>query len=297
MVCRQLEVVNTYCMWSLMEISFLWMDYLQSHVKVALMKSTILLTGASRGIGAYIAKTLCRSGYRVLGVARNEQKLEAIQHEVGSEFIPIPLDLLQHDAPKQLIALCSQYAPLTGVVHNAGIEHYEHFSKTTAKNNHDILYLNLYTPIEITRLLLQSGVRGAHFHVINIASLAGKKGVAYNSIYSASKGGLLLWADSLQQEYRGSNLHISSICPGFVRDAGMAHDTGVAVPAAIRSSSPQDVADAVLANIRKPHKEFIVNPGPMRLLLTIGQLFPAFSDWLMDRLGIKKANFCKIHSV
>ena len=131
-------------------------------------------------------------------------------------------------------------------------------------------------------------------HIINVASLAGKKGVAFNSVYSATKGGLIMWTDALRQEYFNSKHHFSVICPGFIAESGMHFDSGIKAPASLGESKPIKVAEALEACIEKKRVEVIVNSGPIRPLLAIGQLLPRFGDWVVRKMGLININKNKI---
>ena len=126
--------------------------------------------------------------------------------------------------------LWNQYGPIQILVNNAGIEFYQHYDRMTREKTSDILDTNVQCPMELTRTILPKMIEEKEGHVITIASLAGKKGLAYNSIYSASKAAMIMWSDGLRQEYRNSPIEISVICPGFISEAGMFYDGNVSPP-------------------------------------------------------------------
>ncbi|MCH7764824.1 MAG: SDR family NAD(P)-dependent oxidoreductase, partial [Candidatus Marinimicrobia bacterium] len=102
----------------------------------------------------------------------------------------------------------------------------------------------------------------------------------------ASKGGLIMWTDGMRQELRDTNVNISVICPGYISDAGMFYDGHVDPPALLGSSKPQDVADAVVKAITQNKAEIIVNKGPIKPLLAIGQISPVFGDMVVRKFGV-----------
>jgi len=122
--------------------------------------------------------------------------------------------------------------------------------------------------MELTRLLLPEMLEKGGC-IVNIASLAGKKGVAYNSIYSASKAGMIRWSDGLRQELAGTGVSVSVICPGYIGEVGMFASAGVDAPANLGTSAPQEVAEAVLRVITSHRPEIIVNKGPIKPLLAL----------------------------
>ncbi len=266
----------------------------QVHCKLNLSGKTAILTGASRGIGTYIAKTLSAQGVTVIGIARSESGLaetKTVVEREGGTFHAHAYDLTDINGLEVLVEeLWNQYGPIQILVNNAGIEFYQHYDRMTREKTSDILDTNVQCPMELTRTILPKMIEKKVGHVITIASLAGKKGLAYNSIYSASKAAMIMWSDGLRQEYRNSPIEISVICPGFISEAGMFYDGNVSPPPLLGASKPQKVADAVMKALKKGSCEIIVNKGPIKPLLAIGQLSWRFADKLTRWFGVPALN-------
>lgn len=250
-----------------------------------------LVTGNSQGIGPYISRTLAREGVTIIGVARSEGGLNRTKEEIetrGGICHSVSFDLMQIDRLSELVEQAQSLAgDIDILVNNAGIEIYNYYQNNGAEELSSILKINLHAPMELTRLLLPTMLdRGGH--IINLASLAGKKGVGYNSIYSASKAGMIMWTDGLRQELRGTKVGISVICPGYIDTAGMFAGSHVKAPLLLGTSSPQDVADAVLKAIQHGKAEIIVNKGPIKPLLALGQITPLFGDMVVRWFGVPK---------
>ncbi|MFQ6605843.1 MAG: SDR family NAD(P)-dependent oxidoreductase [Fidelibacterota bacterium] len=246
-----------------------------------------LVTGASRGIGTYIVDTLIKQGYFVIGVARHEPGLRKALHRHGPENFDYFIQDLQEIALlEQLVqAVREKYSYINVLVNNAGIERYDYYQNNSRQLLEKIIHVNLMAPMELTRLFLPDFLQhgGA---IINIASLGGKKGIAYNSIYSATKAGILMWCDGLRQELVDSGTSITVICPGYIAETGMFYDGGVPAPALLGTSPPQAVADAVMTAIREQKAEIIVNSGPIRPLLALGQIWPVLGDKIVRWFGV-----------
>jgi short-subunit dehydrogenase len=255
------------------------------------MDANVMVTGASRGIGPVIARTLAALGGRIIAVARDRSGLEATCRDIetaGGTAAACVADLAQPDGFADLVdRASSHFGPLDVVVHNAGVEHYRRHQDLSAEQLRAVLTVNLHAPLEITRLVLPTMLERGRGCIVSIASLAGKKGVAFNGSYSASKAGIIAWTEALRQELAGTGVRAAVVMPGYIRDAGMFAKDEVEPPAALGTSSPQEVADAVVAAILEGRDEVIVNRGPMRPLLALGQLFPTLSDRLVDWMGIK----------
>ncbi|MEM9905622.1 MAG: SDR family NAD(P)-dependent oxidoreductase [Cyanobacteria bacterium P01_D01_bin.44] len=260
---------------------------------------TVLLTGASRGIGADIARALAKKQATVVGVARSQAALERVCAEInvlGGQGIALPFDISNL---KQLPTLVQQIEHQVGsidiLINNAGLERYCAFQDYSSSDLHDILSVNLIAAMELTRLLLPGLLQRGSGHIVNLVSLAGKKGHPYDSVYSASKGGLLLWNHALRQELRGTGVKVSAICPGYVADRGMLADTGVPAPSLAGISKAGDVAIALLKAIEHNRAEVIVNQNFVtetltKLLLAAEQIFPRMADLTNRWLGVTRLN-------
>ncbi len=260
---------------------------------------TVLLTGASRGIGVVIARALAIEQATVVGVSRSKSGLDKFCAEVeaaGGKGHVVPFDISNVEELPTLVQQINQLAdPIDILINNAAIEKYRAFQDYSLEDLQSVLATNLFAAMELTRLVLPSMVGRGSGHIVNIASLAGKKGVPYNSVYSASKAGLIVWSDAIRQELANTNVGISAICPGYVSQAGMTVDTRVPAPSLGGISTPDDVVNAVLKAIKQNKAEVIVNQSLVtesftRVLFAIGQLFPGFGDLVYRRVGVVKLN-------
>lgn len=260
---------------------------------------TVLLTGASRGIGAFIARALAKEKATVVGVARSQEGLDQLAAEVkalGGRWLGIKYDLSNiEDLPNFVQQINRVAGSIDILINNAGIEIYKNFQDYSTSELQSILTINLLSGMELTRLLLPTMLHQKKGHIINIASLSGKKGNAYNSIYCASKAGLVMWSDSLRQELVGTGVNISVICPGYIREAGMFANTGIPAPSLAGTSKPTDVSKAVIKAIKQNQAEIIVNQDLFtavftKILLALWQIFPRFGDKFYQWIGVTKLN-------
>lgn len=251
-----------------------------------------LVTGTSRGIGTYIAKTLAKDGATIVAVARTKEGLDKTCAEIergGGKAFAVPFDLQQIDLISDLVKQVNKMVgPVDILINNAGIWRRRHYADYSPDELNSIITLNLIAPMELTRNVLPGMLQRDWGHIVNISSLSGKKAEPFNTVDSASKAGLLMWSDGLRQELHGTNVHISVILPGYVSEAGVFPDSGLEAPALLGTSKPQDVAEAVVKAIKKHKAEIIVSKGPIKPLLAIGQLSPTFADTLVRWFGIVK---------
>ena len=275
----------------------------------------ILLTGASRGIGLEMARALVKQGGHVIGVARSQQKLDRVSVEIAREsktatdgrcvigsFQGIEFDLSQVSALEDLLARVRvKVGEVDILVNNAGIEIYREFQEYSTREIEQTITINLVSVMELSRLVLPGMLERNLGHIVNIASLASKKGHPFDSIYSASKGGLLLWGDSLRQELTETQVRVSTICPGYVSDRGMLADTGIPAPKLSGTSTAAQVANATIEAIERNRAEIVVNQDRpteffSKLLFAIWELFPQFGDRVYQWMGIPEANKVRISS-
>ncbi len=253
-----------------------------------------LLTGASSGIGAVIAKSLSSEGVEIVGIARSETGLQKTKMDIesnGGKFHSISFDITD---PSNLSELKTRVEDLVGnidiLINNAGIEEYNYFSNYTLEYIQKITSVNLVSPMEITRKFLPELLEN-NGHIVNICSLAAKKGESFNATYSATKGGLALFTDALRQELHGSGVGVSALFPGLVSDVGMYSDSQVKAPLVLGTIPSKKVAKALVKAIKKNKPDVIVNSGPLRPLLAIDALFPNFGNWFARVTGVTA--FCK----
>ena len=252
---------------------------------------TVLLTGASGSLGVFIARDLAREGATVVGVSRSKEGLDKTCAEVeniGGRWISLPFDITKVEKLPVLVQQINQLAgPIDILINNAGIAKTQYFQDNSLEDIQSILTTNLLAAIELTRLVLPSMLHRNSGHIVNIASLSGKKGLPHDSIYSASKAGLIMWTDGMRQELANTNVGISAICPGMTA-TGLSLDVGMCTPSLVHISKPTDVAHAVLCAIKQNQAEVIIDGPLTKHLFAIAQLFPRFGDAIYRWIGLTK---------
>lgn len=255
-----------------------------------------LITGASRGIGVHIARAFSQRGYKLSLVARSIEGLEktaALLSRSGVSIELIAADLADSDARRQLLERATQaHGPIDVLVNNAGL--YEP-GLLEARDDAAIeaeLQLNLHALIYLSKAVLPAMRARGHGAIVNMSSLAGLVGAAYSEVYSASKFGVVGFTRalraSLAQEGQ-AGIQVVSVCPGYVSEVGMFQDYAqqyeISAPTWMGTSHPDAVAQAVIEALVSRAPELIVNPGPMRLGLSLAALFPRIMEWVYLKLG------------
>jgi short-subunit dehydrogenase len=176
------------------------------------------------------------------------------------------------------------------LVNNAGLEHLGALQDSAPEILVRSVRLNLEVPLRLTRAVLPAMLARRAGHVVNMASLAGKAPAPFGTAYGATKHGMVGFTRALRAELHGTGVSASAICPGFVGDRGMyarvAGPTGIHAPALTQTTTSAAVAAAVVRAVREDLAEVIVNPGPMRCLAALGELFPSFGGWLVRASGV-----------
>jgi short-subunit dehydrogenase len=249
----------------------------------------VVLTGASQGLGAVMARALAEAGAELLLAARSEDKLAEVARglDAGARVVTVRCDVTRAGDREALVHhALKAFGRVDVLVNNAGIEELCFFAEQDPAVIPRIVETNLVAPMLLTRAVLPAMLARGSGHVVNIASLAGRTGMPFGSAYSGSKGGLAEWSLSLATELEGTGVHVSVICPGFVGGTGMFSRKHADPPGSLGVSEPEDVARAVLAVLRKPRVEVVVNPKPVRLLMALRALSPETALQLARRLGL-----------
>ena len=205
---------------------------------------TILVTGASSGIGHAITTLLLRRGYRVIGLARDFSKA-AFDSE---NFVAVSIDLSRLDElAARLETLIQKEPAIDGIICCAGSGRFgslEEFSHTQIRA---LIELNLTSPIYLARTLIPGMKQRASGDIIFMGSEAARTGGKRGAVYSAAKFGLRGLAQSLRQECAASGVRVSIVNPGMVKTAFFDELDFQPGDAPDNYILPEDVARAVLA--------------------------------------------------
>jgi NAD(P)-dependent dehydrogenase (short-subunit alcohol dehydrogenase family) len=170
-----------------------------------------LITGGGRGIGAAIARRFSRAGIRCFLAARTASELERVARETGSQW-----DLCDVTRPEQVKTLVRKAGPVQILVNNAGIADSAPFLKSDLEMWRQVLDTNLTSAYLLSRAVLPGMVERKYGRIVNIASIAGKRGAPYITAYAASKHALLGFTSSLAMEMADLGITINAVCPGYV---------------------------------------------------------------------------------
>jgi short-subunit dehydrogenase len=206
--------------------------------------------------------------------------LEPLARELRGRALAI--DLAERDAAQQLVEQAGEVELLVANAALPGTGMLDDFSVEEVDRALDV---NLRAPILLAKLLGEQMARRGHGHVVFISSLSGKAASPRGSLYSATKFGIRGFALSLREDLRPSGVGVSTVFPGFIRDAGMWVNAGARLPAGVGTRSPQDVAAGVVRAIERDKAEVDVAPFGLRVGAAIAGLAPELSARVSHRLG------------
>jgi uncharacterized protein len=241
---------------------------------------TVLLTGATGGIGHAIARRLHAAGAQLVLTGRRTEVLEPLAGELGARSLAV--DLADADAVERLAAEC---ADVDALVANAALPASGSVLSFSVEEIDRALAVNLRAPMILARLLSERMTARGSGHLLFISSLSGKSSQAGSAVYSATKFGLRGFGQGLRGDLRGAGVGVSVVFPGFISDAGMFADAKVTLPKGVGTSKPEQVAEAVADAIEHNRGEVDVAPVGMRLGATFAGLAPEISARVTRRLG------------
>lgn len=242
--------------------------------------TTVLLTGATGGIGHAIARRLHRAGASLVLTGRRTDVLEPLAEELGARALAV--DLADRADVERLVAEAGE---VDIVVANAALPASGKLTSFTEAEIDRALEVNLRAPIVMTRHYAETFAARGRGHFVFISSLAGKAGSPQASLYNATKFGLRGFGQGLRAEMAAQGVGVSVVFPGFIRDAGMFADSGATLPKGVGTSSPEQVAEAVAIAIEKDRGELDVAPIGMRLGAKIAGLAPEIAMRVSRRAG------------
>ena len=231
--------------------------------------ASVLLTGATGGLGQAIARALAERGARVTVTGRRMDVLEPLADEIGGRAIEA--DLALPDAPDRVLEAAGDVDVL---VANAGLPGSGRLDSFSVEEIDRALTVNLRAPMLLAHALAAQMVERGSGHLVFMSSLAGRAAAPGSSVYCATKFGLRGFALALREDLASKNVGVSVILPGFIRDAGMFYDSGAKLPPYVGTKTADDVARAVLKAIEQNRAELDVAPLSMRAGTVLASLAP-----------------------
>ena len=192
---------------------------------------TVLITGASQGIGLSFANEFAKNGHNLVLVARSEEKLTNIANDLNTKYgitaTPIPFDLIKEDAPLQLFTLLAEkQIAIDILVNNAGMMQVEKLYEADIDIMNSLMQLNVNSLVNMTRLFVSPMLSRGQGKIINVASIASFIPTPNFSVYGASKAFVLSFSESIAEEMKEKGVSVTCVCPGFTQTDMLSHAEG-----------------------------------------------------------------------
>jgi short-subunit dehydrogenase len=253
------------------------------------MKSVVLITGASSGLGWSMAKIFAADGWSVGLLGRRRELLEKLSQEISErngKSLILVCDVTNRAAVKAAVEECEkQYGPIDCLVANAGVGGPTppwSFDAAIAEN---CIRTNLLGPIYCLEAVLPGMVARKSGQIVAISSLASYRGLPETGVYCATKSGLNALFESLRISLRKLNVSVTIICPGFIRTPMTANNKNP-MPFLIE----QDDAAARMYQAIIKKKKWFAFPWQLVTAMRIARILPAgLYDRVFDKAKIRKA--------
>lgn len=185
-------------------------------------KKIIIITGASRGIGREIAKTLAREGYTIIAnynkSEREAQKLKKELQEENKEIDIYKANIANEEETQEMIKyVIKKYKKIDVLINNAGIDKIQLVTEVTKEDWDEIINTNLYGTFYISQQAAKNMIQNKQGKIINISSIWGQIGASMEVVYSISKAGVDGLTKALAKELGPSGIQVNSIAPGFIK--------------------------------------------------------------------------------
>jgi len=213
----------------------------------------VLITGASTGIGAELAREFANHGHHLVLVARSKDKLTALAAELNAahdtDALVIVEDLSRPGCAAAISAELEERAiEIDILVNNAGVLDVGPFAETPTETYENMVALNVATPTSLTSLLLPPMIDRRFGRILNVASLAAFQPIPSMAVYAATKAYVLSLTESLSEELRGTGVKITALCPGLT-------DTNMVANVKAKSQTAQWTPSMLISNPKTVAKQ------------------------------------------
>ncbi|HST20368.1 MAG TPA: SDR family oxidoreductase [Blastocatellia bacterium] len=257
-------------------------------------EQVVVITGASSGIGRTTARMFAAAGARLVLGSRNAESLNEIVHEIaeaGGVAHAIPTDVTEREHVEQLAdAALNYFGRIDTWVNNAGISIIATFDKLTDEEIRRIMDVNFMGAVYGIQAALPRMRAQAEGTIINVASIAGKRAIPLQSIYSASKFAIVGLGESLRAELASepAQINICTICPPSINTPFFDHaltKEGFAPKPMAPVYEPEAVAEAIISCAENPQREVLIGSAG-KMLTLFNTVAPGLADWFMGKAGV-----------
>ena len=245
----------------------------------------VILTGATGGIGRALAAALVRAGARLVIAARSADALADLAHDLG-DAVAVPCDVtVPADRERLMSSAVASLGGLDILVNNSGVGSFGHFATSTEDVVRRVMEVNLFGPVELTRLAVPHLTAGNQPAVVNVTSMTGRKGMPAWPEYSASKFALVGMSEALRGEFARFDVDVLTIVPGLTNSGFdrnlLRRDGKMNIPFGT-GMAPEQVADGIVRAIERNRRETVLG-SEARWMLRFNRFTPRLLNWLIAR--------------
>jgi short-subunit dehydrogenase len=249
---------------------------------------TVLITGASSGIGRGLALTIAKRGGRLGLIARREELLDEIVNEIRAATgtaIAIGADVRDENALKQAAdRIRAELGPIDVLIANAGIGVTDHAAQLDPEKVAEVMNVNVLGAVNSAAAVLPQMVERGSGQLVAIASLAGYRGLAKSAAYCASKAALSAFFESLRIDLRHTGVTVSIIYPGFIKTP-LTSGRQAKMPYLMELD---DGVNKIASAIEKGKKSYAF-PWQLATVVRAGLVMPAsLYDWIAERNSFRE---------
>ncbi|MEA5618728.1 SDR family oxidoreductase [Cronbergia sp. UHCC 0137] len=265
------------------------------------MTSTVIITGASQGIGKATALLFAQKGYDVVLAARQPERLETAAAQVrqlGRKALAIPTDVRNAQQVNNLIVQALDFADnnIDVLVNNAGICLTGPMENTTLDDWQQLMDTNFWAYVYAIQAIIPHFSQQGHGTIVNVGSFGGKMPLPNMTAYCASKYAVTGLTDTLRLELQPKGIHVCAVQPSVTnsnfmeraqfrgRDENTAQESRQKMSNLLNTSvasQPEDVAKAIWDVVKYRKNEVVVGSGAM--FSTLYQFFPGLMQWAMQK--------------
>lgn len=257
-----------------------------------LREARVVVTGASSGIGAALAKALAERGAKLVVTARREELLQQLVAEIqshGGTAVYAAGDLTDEATRRAVLARAQEtFGGLDVLVNNAGVGAFGRFDEADPQRLRQLFEVDFFAALELTRLALPTLKQGRRPAIVNIGSILGRQAIPLAAEYCAAKFALRGFSDSLRIELAKSGVDVLLVSPGttdtgfFTNVLEMKSRLPWRKEGVRQGMTPDATAAAIVAALEAGKRELIPGLGP-KLLALASRLTPGIVDWYLRR--------------
>jgi short-subunit dehydrogenase len=263
-----------------------------SSVDTGVSGKVVVITGASMGIGEAIAKLFADEGASTVLLSRDAARAEAARLRIGhtDRTLALSCDVRNREEIDRVISLTLHHFQRIDVwINNAGhglMDTVANVDMNACRETFDTNFFGTVACMQAALAVMKGQGSGS---IINVSSVAGHLPLPFHAVYSATKFAMNAFGKAANVELHGSGIHVTTVCPGYVRTEFAANaikgsEAKTVRPAAVRGISAERVARAVLRGYLKRKREVVV-PWTMHVPIKVYQLFPGIVERVMARMS------------